>query len=192
MHSKKSKIVIILILAINILLLIYLIKYKPTSSLNTNQIEVGQLINENLDEKTSIVFNNKLFPANYIEFENKYNGVVNVDDIYLRLNTLTKYINDISNMEELKLEETMNKYYESNREYIKTATTINNINDFKNFTNKILKISNNGSVRYQNVYFILDDIDNNKYEINIKYSNNEVLEFNLNLDEKNKNFKFIF
>jgi len=189
MYANKTKIIIILILTFNLVLMVYLIKYKTTSATKGNVAEVGQRINENPDEQITVVFNNKLFPSNYINFEKQYKGFINLDNVYSRLYVLTKYISNFK-IEELKSEELIKKYYTDNSDYIKASTTIDNLDSFKKFIKKLSAIPVQNQMTYKTVYFNMQY--SNRYEICIIYSNEKKLNFELVINESKKDFKFIF
>lgn len=189
MYANKTKIIIILILTFNLVLMVYLIKYKTTSVTKGNVAEVGQRINENPDEQITVVFNNKLFPSNYINFEKQYKGFINLDNVYSRLYVLTKYISNFK-IEELKSEELIKKYYTDNSDYIKASTTIDNLDSFNKFIKKLSAIPVQNQMTYKTVYFNMQY--SNRYEICIIYSNEKKLNFELVINESKKDFKFIF
>lgn len=191
---KKKNIFILIVLILNLILLFVVLKNTNKKTDNSG-VEPGQTISENIDNRVSLVLNDKLLPVNHHTFEKEYDGAINVNDIYLKLNTLNNYILKIENNLDFYNNITL-QYYNENYIYIKTVTTIEKYQIYKNLIAKVPKVDDINKLYQCTVNFKMETYKKEKNiiqcEMEMKYYNGETVDFILQINEKNNTFSFVF
>ena len=188
MCMKKSFYIIIAALIICLLsLIIVLLVYINSNKKSTSNEEFITVPGKQL----SFELNNKIFPQDYLEFQQKTKNLqLNYDDIYKAIykfakegNRIYKYTVDLPDAD-------LKKYYSNNLVELKLKG-IQSADDFVKIVPSIREVFSGKDVYYSNVVIKVNDEAKKDYEIVIEYNNDKFITLGLVIDTTAKTFKFV-
>ena len=176
---------IILLLLLIIVLLIY------NNNINKKNSE-SDIIITTPGETISFELNGKIFPENYLDFQEKTkNKKIDYYKVYELIYNLVKggeqLKKDTASMSEAELK----KYFNNNIKLC-YAKGIRTEKDFVQIVNMLRKVYSEGEVFYNNVKIISDANKENTHEIDIQYTNGKTIRLNFIIVNATKSeYKFI-
>lgn len=195
MKKKYYIFVLMIFLLINIIIFIFL---------KSNKYNVGKQSGDNSHISysennivTTIEIGEKILPENRREFENLYEGDLNVDTLYYKLYTLVNNIEKLYDLTNDMKSEDLNKFYNNNANYIEIATSITTCDEFIRMIEKADLIYKNDSQNsYYAIVLLLDSFEtkNNitKIEAELKYRDNKKIKFVIVMNDVKRDINFKF
>lgn len=159
---------------------------------NKNKVQPDDVMITSPGESLSFELNYKIFPQDYLIFEQKTKSLkINHDEIYKSIYRFVKNGEQLKN-DTLKMNtQQLKDYYNYNYKTLHLRG-IRTEDDFVKTISLLRTIYSGDGVFYRNVKMITSDKKQNSYEIDIEYNNDKTIKFNLVIENAEKSiFKFV-
>ncbi len=179
---KKRTIFILIILMLIILLALVCTKFI-VENIRKNKVVDGIHTQQDLDimdEQIDSYLSDKITPSGMSKLYGNYKGENDLNDIYRSLYNFVNYLPKLSKKIEFNSADSINSYYEKNKEDIKSSLGISNYEEFAEFIEYLNEIG------YQKKKFINCEIDSSTFKNESNYFSFDI---KFNFEDFNNEFK---